>query len=530
MNFSIVFSFVFFTLLVAVISYFKTKKEVTQTTSGLFFANRNNNFWVVGGALFLSNISANQFIGENESIFINNMSVISWGVSSVLAMLLVSEFMLPIYFKTGAMTIPDFLGQRYDSSTKRLVSILFLISYLVNLLPSVLYGGAIAFNGLLDLFGFMPISYWAKIWITVWIIGIIGALYTILGGIRAISVSDSVLSFGLLIIGLAFPYFGFKYLGHGDWNAGLQIVLSNNEGRLNSIGSSEDEIPFSTIFTGMFIMNLYYWGMEQYIIQQALTAKSLSHSQKGMALACVGKLVSPFLINIPGILSIFLYSDLINTAEVFPRVVNDTLPAVLTGLTAAIVLGAAITTFNAGLTSSSTLFILTFYKPIIKARGHNVTEQKLIQASKRFQIIVSLLAMFTAPFIFFAKTGFYTYLQQLAGMFSVPIFTIVLVAFLSKKASPIAAKTGIIFFIITYILANYILEIDMHYLHILGILFVLTFSFIYFYSKSKGLDTKKNIFIPEKQNEPWTNRHIVSFTLLVVMVIVFLFFSPYGIA
>jgi solute:Na+ symporter, SSS family len=78
MNYSIVFSFVFFTLIVAIISYFKTKKEATQTTSGLFFANRNNNFWVVGGALFLSNISANQFIGENESIFINNMSVISW--------------------------------------------------------------------------------------------------------------------------------------------------------------------------------------------------------------------------------------------------------------------------------------------------------------------------------------------------------------------------------------------------------------------------------------------------------------------
>jgi SSS family solute:Na+ symporter len=277
-------------------------------------------------------------------------------------------------------------------------------------------------------------------------------------------------------------------------------------------------------------MNLYYWGMEQYIIQQALTAKSLSHSQKGMALACVGKLVSPFLINIPGILSIFLYTDLANTAEVFPRVVNDTLPAILTGLTAAIVLGAAITTFNAGLTSSSTLFILTFYKPIHKARGNKITEQKLIQASKRFQIIVSLLAMLTAPFIFFAKTGFYTYLQQLAGMFSVPIFTIVLVAFLAKKASPIAAKTGIIFFIITYILANYIFEIDLHYLHILGILFVLTFSFIYLFSKSQGLDTKKNIFVPEKHHEPWNNRHYVSFILIVLMVFVFLFFSPYGIA
>lgn len=530
MNYSVVGSFVLFTLMVAVISYFKTKKEATQTTSGLFFANRNNNFWVVGGALFLSNISANQFIGENESIFINNMSVISWGVSSVLAMVVVSEFMLPIYFKTGALTIPDFIGQRYDSSTKRLVSFIFLLSYLINLLPSALYGGAIAFNGLLDLFDFLTISYWAKIWITVWIIGVIGAIYTIFGGIRAISISDSVLSFGLLIIGFAFPYFGFKFLGDGDWYEGLNIVLASHQGHLNSIGGLNDEIPFSTIFTGMLIMNLYYWGMEQYIIQQALTAKNLSHSQKGMALACVGKLASPFLINVPGILSVFLYSDLVNTAEVFPRVVNDTLPAILTGLTAAIVLGAAITTFNAGLTSSSTLFILTFYKPILKAKKQEVTEQRLIQTSKRFQIIVSFVAMFTAPFIFFSKTGFYTYLQQLAGMFSVPIFTIVLVAFLSRKASPIAAKSGIVFFIATYILTNYILKINLHYLHILGILFLFTFSLIFIVSKFKGIDKKREVSNSEIPHEPWSNRHYASLLLIILMVLVFLFFSSYGIA
>lgn len=530
MDFSVIISFLCFTLLVAIVSYFKTQKEATQTTNGLFFANRNNNFWVVGGALFLSNISANQFIGENESIFINNMSVISWGVSSVFAMLLVSEFMLPIYFKTGAMTIPDFLGQRYDASTKRLVSIIFLLSYLVNLLPSVLYGGAIAFIGLLDFFDVLTISYWLKIWITVWVIGIIGATYSILGGLRAISISDSVLSFGLLIIGIAFPYFGFKYLGNGDWYQGWEMVLENHKGHLNSIGGPKDEIPFSTLFTGMFIMNLYYWGMEQYIIQQALSAKNLSHAQKGMALACIGKLLCPFLINVPGILSVFLYSDLVNTAEVFPRVVKDTLPAVLTGLTAAVVLGAAVTTFNAGLTSSSTLFILNFYQPIKKAKGHSVTEKDLIKTSKRFEITVSLLAMFTAPFIFFSKTGFYTYLQQLAGMFSVPVFTIVLVGFLSKKASPIAAKTGIIFFIIAYILANYIFEIEMHYLHILGILFLATFSFIYFFSKSKNLDYSSKIIIPNNKMESWKNRHLVTFILLILMMLVFLFFSPLGIA
>src|SRR5690554_677379 len=117
MNGYILAGFIFFTGLVAVISFLNTRKEATTTLEGLFFANRKNSFWIVGGALFLSNLSANQFVGENESVFINNMSVIAWGISSVLAMLLVSEFVLPIYFRTNSMTIPDFLGKRYDHST-----------------------------------------------------------------------------------------------------------------------------------------------------------------------------------------------------------------------------------------------------------------------------------------------------------------------------------------------------------------------------------------------------------------------------
>lgn len=530
MDFYVVVGFVFFTLLIASISYLKTKKEATQTTEGRFFANRKNNFWVVGGALFLTNISANQLIGENESIFINNMSVISWGVSSVLAMLLVSEFMLPIYFRSGAMTIPDFLGQRYDASTKRLVSLIFLLSYLINLLPAVLYGGAVAIIGMLNISANVGITYWLQICLTVWIIGIIGAAYSILGGLRAITISDTVLSLGMLVIGVAFPYFGFKFLGNGDWFLGVQTVLTSHKEHLNSIGGAEDEIPFGTIFTGMFIMNLYYWGMEQYIIQQAMTAKSLSHSQKGMALACVGKLLSPFLINVPGIISIFLYSDLINTAEVFPLMVKDTLPAILTGFTAAVVLGAAITTFNAGLTSSSTLFILNFYKPIKKAKGRTVSERELVRTSKQFEIAVSILAMLAAPFIYFANTGFYTYLQQLAGMFSIPIFTIVLIGFFSKKASPEAARIGVIFFIMAYVITNYILDLEMHYLHILAILFLLTSLFMLLWSRFSPSSRQKLIPIPEKDFAPWKNRHWAAVVLLFLMILVFLFFSPLGVA
>ncbi len=530
MNLWALISFGLFTGLVAWISYIKTKKESTRTTAGLFFANRKNNFWVIGGALFLSNISANQLIGENESIYINNMSVIAWGLSSVLAMLLVAEFILPVYFKTGAMTIPDFLGTRYDKSTKRLVSLIFLASYLVNLLPAVLYGGAVAFTGMFDILEPFNLDYWQQIWVMVWVIGLIGGAYSILGGLRAIAISDSVLSIGLFIVGLSFPYFGFKYLGNGNWTAGIHKILSSHQEHLNAIGLPGDEVPFGTIFTGMFIMNLYYWGMEQYIVQQAMTAKSLSHSQKGMALACVGKLLCPFLINIPGIIGVHLYGNLTNTAEVFPLVVKDTLPALLTGLTAAVVLGAAVTTFNAGLTSSSTLFVLNFYKPRLESRGKAVSEKKLVKTSKRFEIIVSLVAMFTAPFIIFANTGFYTYLQQLSGLFCIPVFTIILFGFLTKKVSPQAAKSGVIFFIITYILSNYVFEINLHYLHLLGILFLLTSVCMFVVSKFYPNYSYTPFPIQDQDFTPWKNRYWAAAILIGCMICIFLFFSKMGIA
>jgi solute:Na+ symporter, SSS family len=530
MGFTTIFSFLLFTGLVAVVSYLKTRKRLQQTTEAHFFAGRKNNFWIVGGALLLSNISANQFIGENESIYINNMSVIAWGVASVLAMLIVAEYFLPIYMRTGAMTIPDFLGNRYDHQTRRLVSFVFLASYLVNLLPSVLYGGAVAFTGMFNFLEPLHLTYWQNIWVMVWVIGIVGTLYSVLGGLRAIAISDSLLSLGLVTVGVLVPYFGFKYLGHGDWQAGLQQVFTTKKEHLNAIGGPKDEVPFDTIFTGMFIINLYYWGMEQFIVQQALSARSLADSQKGMALACVGKLLCPFLINLPGLIGVHLYETLPNTAEVFPRVVKDTLPALVNGLTAAVVLGAAITTFNAGLNSSSTLFTLNIFKPWAEKRGQKPTEMQLLRTGKRFEIIIALVAMLGAPFIIFSQSGFYTYLQKLSGMFCVPVFTIVLIGFLTKKVPPLAAKAGVVFFIVSYFLCSYILNIQLHYLHLLALLFVLTSVCMFVVAQLAPAFNYTEIKFDHVSLQPWKGRAVAYIALLAGMVALFVLFSQWGVA
>src|SRR5690606_16405137 len=223
---------------------------------------------------------------ENESVYINNMSVMAWGVTSVIAMLLVSEFVLPIYFRGGMITTPDFLANRYDAGTKRLVSIVFLISYVANLLPPVLYGGAVAFTGMFhlpDLWGF---SYGQSVWLMVWVLGLIGSAYTILGGLRAITISDTLLGAGLLLLAIVLPFYALQYLGDGSFLMGLKLLLASHTEHLNAIGSVNDAVPFSTIFTGMLLVNLYYC-VEQYIVQQTLAAKSLKDAQKGMALAAL---------------------------------------------------------------------------------------------------------------------------------------------------------------------------------------------------------------------------------------------------
>lgn len=530
MNAAIVISFIACTVLVAAVSWYKTRSVNLKSVSGLFLAGKNNGYLVVAGSLLLTNLSANQFIGENESVYINNLSVMAWGVTSVVAMLLVSEFLLPVYFKRGMVTTPDFLADRYDEGTKRLVSVIFLLSYVVNLLPPVLYGGAVAMTGMFGLPTWFGISYWQCIWIMVWILGLVGSLYTIAGGLKAITISDTVLGSGLLIIGICLPWFALKALGDGDIIAGVTQLLTKHTSHLNAIGSEADAVPFSTLFTGMLLVNSYYWGMEQYIVQQVLVAKNLAHAQKGMALAAVGKLVTPVLINLPGLIAVHLYPGITNTASVFPMLAANVLPGVLLGMTAALVFGAAMTTYNAGLHGSSTLFVLNIYKPYREKRGDRPTDAELIRIGKRFEIAISLLAMITAPFILFAHSGFYTYLQKVAGLFSIPIFTIVVVGFLTKKVPPFAAKVGLLFFMVSYFACEYIFYVDLHFLHVLAILFVATSLLMLTIGKLWPMQLQEMAMpVLKTPLKPWKRRHWASLLLVLAMLGLYVFFSKWGV-
>ncbi len=528
-----VISFFVFTFLVAVISVYKTRNQQLRSAVAYFLGNRSLGFWMIGSSLFLTNMSANQFIGENEFVYTTDMSVISWDMSSILAMLIVAEFLMPVYFKIGAVTTPDFLEKRFDAPTKRMVSVIFLLSYFINLVPSVLYGCAVAINGIFHIDHYLGWSYLPVIILLVVFIGVVGGLYTILGGLKAITVSDVVQGIGMLAGGLLLTYYGFRHLGDGDVLAGIGKMLSSNKEHLNAIGAPHDVLPFSTLFTGMLLINVYYWGMEQYIVQETLASRSLAESQKGLSLACAGKLVAPLLLNIPGLMAVHLYPGLEKPATVFPQLVSDVLPPVIAGLIAAVVLGGALSTFNAGLNSLGALFVMNLYR---KDTGKEdidkqAAEKRKLRIARRFQVFVVVWAICFSPFIMFFSGGFYNYLQKAASFFSVPVFTVMIVGFVTRKVPPVAAKIALVFFVVAYTATQFLFDTGLHYLHVLAILFVITVGIMLFIGKLYPL--KQPFRMPESgivSLRPWKNRFWYFAVLIILMVGMFVLFSPLGLA
>lgn len=526
-----IISFLIFTIAVGMISWYMTRNEDLSSVDGYFRGGRHLGWFLVGGSLFLSNISAASLVGEAEAVYLFNMSVMMWGFSSIVAMVLVSEFVLPIYLRIGATTTPEFLGLRFDNNLKTWVAALLVIGYCINLMPPVLYTGAVVFNGMFDISGQLGISDWSAIWLLVWAIGIVGSLYAVFGGLKAIAASDAINGVGLVIGGLLVPFFGMTYLGNGDFGTGVDLILSQNKSHLNALGSHGDPVPWPTLFTGMLLVNLNYWGTEQYIIQRSVSAKNLAEGQKGFIFGMGLKFIAPLITCVPGLIALILITDIANTAEVYPAVLAKVMPTYILGFIAAVVFGASLTTFNSGLNSTSTMAMLDIYKPHKQKRGVEVSDLNLIRLSKRFQVVVAIAAMLIAPLIALADGGFYNYLQKVAGFFSVPIFTIVFVGFMTKRVPAVAAKVALVYYLLCYGYTQLINDFGFHFLHVMAFLFVTSSAIMIIIGKAKPQEVPFEMPKSGPVNmQAWKPRWVFYIGMMLSMVGVTLWLSPFGIA
>ncbi len=531
MNTMSVITFLAVTISIAVISWWITRKEDLNTVEGYYLGGRHLGWFLVGGSLFLSNISAIAIVGETESAYLTNMTVMMYGFASIFAMAIVSEFVLPIYLRFGVTTTPEFLGMRFGPEITRWVAILLILAYVVNLMPPVLYTGAVVLNGMFDIDGLLGIEYWTSIWILVWAIGIVGSAYAIFGGLKAIAASDALNGVGLVLGGILVPYFGLKYLGDGSFMVGWDVVVDRHPDHLSAWGRPTDSVPWTTLFTGMLLVNLNYWGAEQYILQRSLGSKNLSEGQKGMMFGASLKFIAPFITVFPGVIALAIFPNLGQSSEAYSALVTGVMPAYLIGLMAAIMFGASLTTFNSGLNSTSTMAVLNLYKPYKDNRGEEIKDTQLIRMGKTTQVILAIIAMFIAPFIYFASDGFYDYFQKVASLFSIPIFTIVIVGMLTKRVPPIGAKVALITYLLGYGYTQLINDYGLHFLHWAAIFFMIGVCIMLAFGK---LQPQAQPFEKPKDSpvslEPWKWRWYAYFITISGMIAVTAWLSPIGIA
>ena len=252
--------------------------------------------------------------------------------------------------------------------------------------------------------------------------GISGGIYAVFGGLRAVAISDSINGLGLLIGGLLIPVLGLAALGDGNIFAGWgTIVRDIPKKQLDPLGAEGDNIPFGTLFTGMLLLNIYYWCTNQSIVQRTFGAKSLKEGQKGILIATCLKLAGPIYLVLPGIIALQMFGpELRSKTWLTASLVAEVLPPALVGFFGAVIFGAILSSFNSVLHSSSTLFGLDIYRGMIKPEA---TDEETVRVGKRFGIIMALVAMSLAPFIGKAESLFT--LMKMLAIANVPILAII---------------------------------------------------------------------------------------------------------
>jgi len=514
----ILLSFLGFTAFVALFSWYKLRKEPLSSRDGFFLGGRSLTGFVIAGSMLLTNISTEHLIGLNGSAYKNGFIIIAWEVTSALALIVAAVYFVPTYLKMGLTTIPQYLESRFDSATRTLVAFFLMISFVVTLLPIVLFTGAINLESIFGISELLQVSQTRALWITVVGIGLIGSAYAIFGGLKAVAYSDTINAIGLFAGGLLVPLLALWDIGEGNVLAGLDRVYENSPEKFNVIGAPDSVLPFSTLFTGLVINQLYFWGMNQTIIQRALGALDLAEAQKGLLFTGALKVLVPLIIVLPGVIAYYYFGDAMyeNQDMIYPELVKRVLPLSLVGFFAAVVMGAVLSTFNSVLNSSATIFSVGIYQRIINRKA---TDTQLVRAGKLSSTVLALVAILAAPLVASAPEGLYQLLQQLNGIFFIPIASILIAGLFIPRISAAGAKAALLVGLSFYIITTFIIEVDIHFVHIWGIEFLLNLLVMFIVSQFRP---RKPCAITEKQTvqlelSPW--RYTKVFSIILTLVI-----------
>jgi SSS family solute:Na+ symporter len=447
---------------------YNRKKKLSADTKDFFLAEGSLTWWAIGASLIASNISAEQFIGMSGEGFFVGTAVAAYEWIAALALIIIAIWFMPIYLKNHIFTMPQFLKTRYNETVALIMAVFWLFLYIFVNLTSILYLGAVAINGLVG----------GEQLHLVMILLAVFALFITLGGMKVIGYTDVIQVAVLIIGGLATTYMALiivseKFGMGSSVIAGFNTLLKEAPDHFHMIlekpgpNSTQEEINkylvlpgIAMYFAGQWIVNLNYWGCNQYITQRALGA-NLQTARTGILFAGLLKLMMPVIVMLPGIAAYVLYKN-----GHLPQLAGGSkdgaysailgfLPSGLKGLSVAALTAAIVASLAGKANSISTIFTLDIYKKYIQ---QNADEKKLVWTGR----ITILIAMFVSVLFTWNDTlgiggeGGFTFIQKYTGFISPGVFAMFILGMFWKRTTGSAAIAGVIAgFLLSVFFNNY---------------------------------------------------------------------------
>jgi solute:Na+ symporter, SSS family len=409
-----------------------------KTAQDYFLASKALPWWAIGASLIAANISAEQIIGMSGSGYALGLAIASYEWMAAFTLLLVGKFFLPIFLRNGIYTMPQFLEQRYGTRIRTLMAVFWLGLYIFVNLTSILWLGAIAVSQVTGMDQMLALA----------LIAAFALLYQLYGGLKAVALTDIVQVSLLVLGGLVIGWITLNQIsGGGGAVAGFTRLWQEHPGHFHMILTPDNpfykDLPgLSVLIGGMWIMNVSYWGFNQYIIQRALAAKDIREAQKGVVFAAFLKLLMPVVVVLPGIAAVMLAKDLEAPDKAYPTMMA-LLPTGLLGLVFAALVAAIVASLASKINSIATIFTLDVYAKFAHA-GEKPSEQKLVRVGRITAFVAVIAAVLSAKPLLGSFDQAFQYIQEYTGFFTPGIVVIFMLGLFWKRANEAGALAAAI--------------------------------------------------------------------------------------
>ena len=433
-------TFVAFFGVVVGVSMYKSRRE--KTSEDFFWASRSLLWPFIGLSLIAANISTEHFVGmAGQGAWIAGLAVASYEWLAAITLVVVAIFFLPRFLRSGIFTIPEYLEYRYNAASRAIMAFYTMVIYIGVTIAAVIYSGGLTLQ---TLFG--DLENPSHLMYGVIVIGAIAGLYTIWGGLKAVAWADLFQGSALIIGGAITMLLGFQEIGWSNF-------FEHNADRLHMILPRDHSVlPWTALVIGLWIPNFYYWGLNQYICQRTLAAKTLRQGQLGVIFAAALKLLIPFIIIFPGIMALQLYKDQMTgdsgTDAAYPLLIKNLVGPGFRAFIFAAISGAVISSLASMLNSASTIFTMDLVK---RHLSKNASDKSLIWTGRVATGVFVVIGMLIAPMLGDPRfMGIFTYIQEFQGYISPGILGVFVFGMIFKKAPPAAGVTGLLLSVPVY--------------------------------------------------------------------------------